>query len=80
MTAPLYPKDDPASVARYKLFNRWLHSPDAAQLMQSAPGTLDNLQTLLNDALWAAYCAGYTQAVNDSEAAQRVMELLRPKG
>ena len=79
MSIPLYPKDDPASIARYKLFYRWLHSSETLQQIASAPGPLNDLRNILEDALWSAYQAGYSQAANDSEAAQRLIELLKPK-
>lgn len=70
MSNGIFPKDDPASTARYKLFYRWLYSSDAAELMPSTPGALADLQAILNDALWAAYNAGYSQATQDCEAAR----------
>ena len=75
MSNPLHP-DDPASVARFKLFYRWLHNSESLQQIASEPGPLNNLQTILEDALWSAYQAGYSQAANDSEAAQRLVALL----
>lgn len=78
MSNPLYP-DDSASEARYRLFYRWLHSSQTLQQVASEPGPINDLRNILEDALWGAYQAGYSQAAIDSEAAHRLIELLRSK-
>lgn len=49
----------------FEKFKQWAHGPDTA--LRSPP--THGLQDALEAGLWAAYRAGYAQALDDSEAA-----------
>ena len=53
-------------------FRQWAHGPDTA-LHHKPPVPMDALES----GMWAAYCAGYAQALNDSEAVQRLVAFLK---
>ncbi len=57
----------------FETFKQWAHGPDTKL---HAP-TTHGLQDALEAGLWAAYRAGYAQALGDSEAALRVASLLK---
>ena len=57
----------------FKQFKQWAHGPNTVP----QPPTTLGIQDALEAGLWAAYRAGYLQALADSEAAQRVVELLK---
>ncbi|MFE1574282.1 hypothetical protein ACFIQG_21160 [Comamonas odontotermitis] len=59
-------------------FQRWLHRPDVTPLRDhsnSPPESGDGIE----NAMWKAYRAGYTQALKDSEAIQMLGGFFRAK-
>ena len=54
-------------------FKHWAHGPDTELAAAKEPSITGALEA----GLWAAYRAGYQQALRDTEAAQRVMGELR---
>lgn len=61
----------------YAAFKRWIETPNA--LPQKSPAMENALgaQAMLEEALWAAYQAGYGQGVTDSDGAQRLLSFLK---
>lgn len=59
-------------------FQHWLHSPDAA-LRREFPAVVNRVSTeaIIEEAMWAAYRAGYAQAAKDCDGALRLVELLK---
>ena len=60
-------------------FLRWSRDPANSQPLNTNPANAADALQLIEDALWAAYQAGYAQGVTDSEGAQRVVEYLKEK-
>lgn len=62
-------------------FQRWCCDPRTKlQLNPATTGAASSLQ-LIEDALWVAFRAGYSQALADNEAVQRVVDFLKhPQG
>lgn len=58
----------------YEQFKSWADGPDTA-LHRNKPAPMDALES----GLWAAYCAGYEQALSDNKVAQRLMDFMSPK-
>ena len=54
-------------------FKQWAHGPDTELAAAKEPSITGALEA----GLWAAYRAGYQQALRDSEAAQRVVDILK---
>ena len=54
-------------------FKQWAHGPDT----EIAAAKDASITGALEAGLWAAYRAGYQQALRDSEAAQRVVDILK---
>lgn len=56
----------------FEQFKQWAHGPDTVP----QPPTTQGVQDALEAGLWAAYRAGYSQAVSDCDGAQRLAEFL----
>jgi len=54
---------------------QWAHGPDTDLAVAPPPGITGALEA----GLWAAYRAGYRQALLDSDAAQRVVDAFEGK-
>ena len=59
----------------YEQFKFWLHRPDAVPRREGADTA--PAEALIEDAMWAAYRAGYRQAAADCDGAQRLAGALK---
>jgi hypothetical protein len=55
-------------------FTRWADGPNA--LASQDAGDVASVRDAVRAGLWAAYRAGYAQALADSESARRMVEVL----
>lgn len=73
MQTPKHPNDAHLDAQLFETFKQWVHSPDTALHRKQPKKPMDALET----GLWEAYCAGYSQALIDNEAAQRLGAFLK---
>ncbi len=58
----------------FEQFKRWAYTPSTTPLPGPVGNDIPSAQSALEAGLWAAYRAGYAQALSDSEAVQRVVD------
>ena len=60
-------------------FLRWSRDQANGLPLNTTPADAVDALKLIEDALWAAYQAGYAQGVTDSDGAQRLIEYLKER-
>lgn len=69
-----------AEAQLFEQFKQWAYTPNATPPQATGQGDSPTAQEALEAGMWAAYRAGYAQAVQDCDGAQRLVELLGARG
>lgn len=60
----------------FERFKRWAYTPDTTPAQDLGPKDRPTAQEALEAGMWAAYRAGYSQAVSDCDGVQRLAGFL----